>query len=128
MTAATAAYVHGIRDGDMADHGVMFALARRYNIKMFVWMPPVLEALDVARARSTFRPHVIHCEGVAARPACLFIFATNVGCEHFEPIVRMQGFNHLPSRLTAWSSRPEEEGYCPILNVTYTSRGQVRRV
>jgi hypothetical protein len=112
----------------MADHGVMVALARRYNLKIMVWMPPVLEALDAARARSIFRPMVFQCEGLTGRATCRFILATNVGCKHFEPILPMEGYNHLPSRFTPRGSRPEQDGYCPILNVTYTSSGQVRRV
>jgi hypothetical protein len=37
------AYVEGIRTGDMADHGVMTVMARRYSIKVLVWNVPALD-------------------------------------------------------------------------------------
>jgi hypothetical protein len=128
------AYTAGVRADDMADQAVMVALSRRYAFKLLVFQAPRLEALEVAEAarrrnqQLQFRPFSVGAEGITGNPATAMVFASNILYEHFEPIVPMRGTTQRPGRFTQASARPEGEGWCPILNLTYTSDMQRRQV
>lgn len=123
------AYVEGIRNGDMADHGVIVAMVRRYGIRVLVWNVPPLEAIEALGSRSrSYRVHEIAPPGVGTRSPTLYVLHTYIGYEHFEPILPVEGTTPRPGRFTAVGDRPESEGYCPILALQYTSNAQRQRV
>jgi hypothetical protein len=128
------AYTAGVRADDMADAAVMVALSRRYTFKLLIFQAPRLEALEAAegaRRRNQqlqFRPFSAGAEGLTGNPATAMVFASNVNHEHFEPIVPMRGLTQRPGRFTQAVARQEQEGWCPILNLTYTSDMQRRQV
>jgi hypothetical protein len=132
--AVFSAYVAGVRADDMADEPVWVALSRRFGFQLLIFQAPRLEALEIAEStrrrnqQLQFRPYKAGAEGLAHRPPTAMVLASNVEHEHFEPIVPTQGATQRPGRFTAAAGRPEQEGWCPILNLTYTSDAQKRRV
>jgi hypothetical protein len=128
------AYTAGVRADDMADQTVMVALSHRYAFKLLVFQAPRLEALEAAegaRRRNQqlqFRPFSVGAEGLTGNPATAIVFASNMNHEHFEPIVPMRGLTQRPGRFTPFLAQQQEEGWCPILNLTYTSDMQRRQV
>jgi hypothetical protein len=113
----------------MADHGVMLAVARRYGIRMFVWNAPALEALEsLGNRQRTFRYYDLSPPGLPNRPHTLYLLHTNLNCEHFEPIVPVQGTTARPCRFSQVGNQVEAEGWCPILNLRYTSNAAHNRV
>jgi hypothetical protein len=125
----TNAYIEGIRNGDMGDHGVITMLCRRYGIKAYVWNAPSLEALDAGGTRSrVFRCYEVSPAVPGNRPCTLYLLHTNLGVEHFEPVMPIEGTTARPSRFTAVGNRQESDTWCPILNIQYTSNAARRRV
>lgn len=111
------AYILGIRQGDMGDHGGMPVLARRYGIRVHVWNAPSLEALDAAGAgsRRVYRYYECAPDGIPNRPARLYLLHTNIGIEHFEPVLPNEGTTARPSRFTAVGNRAVADDFCAIL-------------
>jgi hypothetical protein len=122
-------YLGGVLGGDMADTVVMSALARRYAIKMVIFMRPKTDAMDTTQAkrRTMLRGWHIAPEGIGGRPKNLFILATHLHVQHFEPIVPFNACTHQPGRFRRMTER-DREGYCPVLGIEYTNNGQHRQV
>ena len=119
----------GIRNNEMGDYGVMVILCRRFGSKALLWDPPALEALDELGTRNrVFRHQECAPAGIPARPATLFMLHTNVGMEHFEPVLPNDGTTARASRFTAVGDRLPAEDFCPVLNLRYTSNAARRRV
>jgi hypothetical protein len=102
---------------------VMSALARRYAIKMVNFMPPQTDAMDTTQAkrRTMLRGWHIAPEGIGGRSQNLFIFATHLHVQHFEPIVPFNACTHQPGRFRRMTER-DREGYCPVLSLASNTR------
>lgn len=117
-------------EGDgMADHAMIACIGRRYTLQILIWYPPKVEALDkIGRSTKAYRPHEI-AFAASARSKPLFLLATNVVAEHFEPILPMEGTTHVPSRFTRCDAqRLHQDGYCAVLNVPFESAAATRQV
>jgi hypothetical protein len=112
MTCAAAVdeYLRGVVGGDMADSIVMSALARRYGIKIMIFMPPKTDAMDSAqgRRRRNFRGWHIAPDGIGGRPKNLCILATHVHCQHFEPALPFTGCTYQFSRFEKLTEQDRE--------------------
>lgn len=134
VDAVVQAYVAGMRADDMADQAVWVAFSYRYGIQVLIFQPPRLEALEAAEARRRrnsimkFRPYKAGVEGLQHRPPTAMILATNMHCEHFEPIIPVNSTTQRPGRFTTAGSVPEREGWCPILDMAYVSDAARQRV
>lgn len=137
LCAVRDAYFAGVRADDMADQPVMVALSTRYRFKLAVFQPPTLDALEVAEGRLKrnqhlrFRPYSVGAADVQqmrGNPATAMVLATNVGARHFEPIVPISGATQRPGRFTHTVQRQETAGWCPVLDISYTTDQQRREV
>ena len=123
-----------MRAEDMADQSVWGAFSYRYGIQVLISQNPRLEALEAVEARrrrnSTikFMPYKAGVEGLQHRPRTATIPATNMHCEHFEPIIPVNSTTQRPGRFATAGSEPEREGWCPILDMTYVSDAARPRV
>jgi hypothetical protein len=106
----------GVVGGDIADNGVMAALARRYGIKIVIFIPPKTDAMDSAqgRRRNNLRGWHIAPEDIGGRSKNLCTLATHVHCVHVEPGAPFSGCSYQLSRFEKVTEQ-DCEGYCPAL-------------
>lgn len=122
-------WCQGVIDGDMADNLAIMMVARRYNIKLLVWQPPPPDAFaQCKRKNKAFRPGstpFLDMEGPHRRVNA-FLLQFDLGVQHFEPVLPIEGESHQPYRFTI--AERAREGYDPVLNIQYRSSAMIAKV
>lgn len=126
-------YTEAVRSDLFGDDMVCEALCWRYDVAVFMFLPILANAPN---ARSSIpRPKQYNRRPGAAGSSqkVIFILATDLGVQHFEPIVPVPGVPARqipsPSYFTAADrARENEEGFCIATNQNFTTVAMRNRV
>lgn len=116
-------------DDLMADQLTIELFARRYNIKTYIWLPPLAEGLAACnRSNAAYRPVMILLPDAAPKRyrSTAYLLQSDINCMHFEPVIPTAGSRHEPGRFK--QAGPAREGYDPALHQEFTTPEMRRKV
>lgn len=121
-------WCQGILDGDMADNLAIVMFARRYNVKLLAWQPPLPDAFaQCKRKKEVVHPRATpFLDDGPQRRTNAYLLQFITGVQHFEHVLPIKGESHAPHIfIVAYRAR---EGYDPVLNINYRSSSMIAKV